>query len=57
MNFETSVPGLFAVGDVRLGALKRLASAVGEGAGAIQNVHQYLEEVSGQSEAKARMTA
>jgi thioredoxin reductase (NADPH) len=57
MSFETSVPGLFAVGDVRLGSLKRVASAVGEGAGAIQNVHQYLEEVSGQSEAKARTAA
>jgi thioredoxin reductase (NADPH) len=44
MNFETSVPGLFAVGDVRLGSMKRVASAVGEGASAVQNVHQYLEE-------------
>ena len=44
MNFETSVPGVFAVGDVRLESMKRVASAVGEGAGAIQNVHQYLEE-------------
>lgn len=43
MNFETSVPGIFAVGDVRLGSTKRLASAVGEGAGAVQNIHQYLE--------------
>jgi thioredoxin reductase (NADPH) len=44
MNFETSVPGVFAVGDVRMESMKRVASAVGEGAGAIQNVHQYLEE-------------
>lgn len=45
MSFETSVPGIFAVGDVRLGSMKRVASAVGEGAGAVQNVHQYLSEV------------
>jgi len=45
MSFETSVPGIFAVGDVRLGSTKRVASAVGEGAGAVQNVHQYLQEV------------
>jgi len=45
MSFETSVPGIFAVGDVRLGSMKRVASAVGEGAGALQNVHQYVNEV------------
>ena len=44
MSFETSVPGIFAVGDVRLGSMKRVASAVGEGAGAVQDVHQYMEE-------------
>jgi thioredoxin reductase (NADPH) len=44
MSFETSVPGVFAVGDVRLGSLKRVASAVGEGAGAIPSVHQYMGE-------------
>ena len=53
MNFETSVPGIFAVGDVRLDSMKRVASAVGEGAGAIQNVHQYLEEVKGRREVDA----
>ncbi len=57
MNFETSVPGLFAVGDVRLESMKRVASAVGEGAGAIQNVHQYLEQVRGQSEVRAGVAA
>ena len=46
MTFETSVPGVFAVGDVRHGSTKRVASAVGEGAGAIQNVHAYLEDVT-----------
>jgi thioredoxin reductase (NADPH) len=53
MNYETSVPGVFAVGDVRLDSMKRVASAVGEGAGAIQNVHQYLAQVKEQREAKA----
>ncbi|MDE3156044.1 MAG: FAD-dependent oxidoreductase [Acidobacteriota bacterium] len=46
MSFETSAPGVFAVGDVRLGSMKRVASAVGEGAGAVQNVHEYLNEVA-----------
>lgn len=39
---ETSVPGVFAAGDVRGGSLKRVASAVGEGAAAIAMVHRYL---------------
>ncbi|HLX43516.1 MAG TPA: FAD-dependent oxidoreductase [Bryobacteraceae bacterium] len=39
---ETSVPGVFAVGDVRRGSVKRVASGVGEGSIAIQFVHQYL---------------
>jgi thioredoxin reductase len=41
---ETSMPGVFAAGDVRHGSVKRVASAVGEGAVAIQHVHRYLEE-------------
>ncbi|WP_442943632.1 hypothetical protein [Nostoc sp.] len=41
---ETSVPGSFAAGDVRHGSVKRVASAVGEGAMAVTFVHQYLEE-------------
>ncbi len=43
---ETSVPGIFAVGDVRHGSVKRVASGVGEGSIAIQFVHQYLSKVS-----------
>ena len=39
---ETSVPGVFAAGDVRHGSIKRVASAVGEGSIAIQLVHEYL---------------
>ena len=41
---ETSVPGIFACGDVRYGPVKRVASAVGEGSMAIAFVHQYLRE-------------
>lgn len=40
--FESSMPGVFAVGDVRAGSVKRVASAAGEGSVAIQQVHQYL---------------
>lgn len=40
--YETSVPGVFAVGDVRARSIKRVASAVGEGSVAVQFVHQYL---------------
>jgi thioredoxin reductase (NADPH) len=43
--FETSVPGVFAVGDVRAGNIKRVASAVGEGAISIHMVHQILAEL------------
>jgi len=44
MLLETSVPGVFAVGDVRHGSVKRVASAVGEGSIAIQMVHGHLGE-------------
>lgn len=42
---ETNVPGIFAVGDVRKGSVKRVASGVGEGSVAISFVHQYLSKV------------
>jgi thioredoxin reductase (NADPH) len=42
--FETSIPGIFAVGDVRCGSVKRVAAAVGEGSASIQQVHQVLNE-------------
>ena len=42
---ETSVPGIFAAGDVRQGAIRRVASAVGQGANAVNFVHQYLKSV------------
>jgi thioredoxin reductase (NADPH) len=41
--FETSVPGVFAVGDVRSRSMKRVASSVGEGSGAIKEIHHYLD--------------
>jgi thioredoxin reductase (NADPH) len=41
---ETSVPGIFAVGDTRAGSIKRVASAVGEGAMAVHLVHRFLAE-------------
>ncbi len=43
---ESTLPGVFAVGDVRSGSVKRVASAVGEGSMAVRFVHQYLEEMS-----------
>jgi thioredoxin reductase (NADPH) len=39
---ETSVPGVFAIGDVRSGSVKRVGGAIGEGAAAVAQVHQYL---------------
>ncbi len=42
---ETSCPGIFAAGDVRHGSIKRVASAVGEGAITVAFVHQYLRTV------------
>jgi thioredoxin reductase (NADPH) len=42
LPFETSHPGLFAVGDVRSGSTKRVAAAVGEGSASVRSVHEYL---------------
>jgi thioredoxin reductase (NADPH) len=42
---ETSRAGVFAAGDVRSGSVKRVASAVGEGAMAVMFVHEYLKEM------------
>jgi thioredoxin reductase (NADPH) len=47
MLLETSMPGVFAAGDVRHGSVKRVAAAVGEGAVAIGAVHEYLAEAAG----------
>jgi thioredoxin reductase (NADPH) len=42
LAFETSMPGLFAVGDVRHGSMKRIAAAVGVGSSAIRSIHQAI---------------
>jgi thioredoxin reductase (NADPH) len=47
LPLETSLPGVFAAGDVRHGSVKRVASAVGDGAIAVQHVHQYLADNHG----------
>jgi thioredoxin reductase (NADPH) len=44
---ETSIPGIFACGDVRFSPVKRVAAAVGEGSMAIAFVHQYLRDLAG----------
>ena len=54
---ETSVPGIFAVGDVRHGSIKRVASSVGEGSMAIAFVHQYLAEQGAPGERSSRNRA
>jgi thioredoxin reductase (NADPH) len=45
LPLETSMPGVFAVGDVRQGSIKRVAAAVGEGASVVRLVHEHLREV------------
>jgi thioredoxin reductase (NADPH) len=47
LPLETSLPGVFAAGDVRYRSIKRVASAVGEGSIAVQLVHQYLADLQG----------
>jgi thioredoxin reductase (NADPH) len=42
LPFETSRPGLFAIGDLRSGSMKRVATAVGEGSASVRSVHRYL---------------
>src|SRR4029453_5464357 len=57
LAFETSMPGVFAVGDVRHGSVKRVAGAVGEGPVAIGSVHQYLAEVKRATTGRATQVA
>ncbi len=54
---ETSVPGIFACGDVRLGPVKRVAAAVGEGSMAIAFVHQYLKELDREPQLRSANSA
>jgi thioredoxin reductase len=53
LPLETSLPGVFAVGDVRQGSVKRVASAVGEGAAAVPLVHRYLQTAAAAAPAAA----
>ncbi|MCM5663462.1 FAD-dependent oxidoreductase [Galbibacter mesophilus] len=46
LAFETSLPGVYAVGDIRSGSVKRVASAVGEGSVVISSVHKYLSKTA-----------
>jgi thioredoxin reductase (NADPH) len=50
LPFETSVPGVFAAGDVRHGSMKRVAAAVGEGSSAVRSVHERLATVASSGE-------
>lgn len=52
--YATNLPGIYAVGDVRSGSVKRVASAVGEGSVVISDVHRYLAERSGILESSVR---
>lgn len=51
---ESSMPGIFACGDVRLSPIKRVAAAVGEGSMAIAFVHQYLAHADAKDQRQAR---
>jgi thioredoxin reductase (NADPH) len=53
--FQTSLPGVFAVGDVRSGSVKRVASAVGEGSVVVQAIHARMAAL-GQVEARQPVT-
>jgi thioredoxin reductase (NADPH) len=45
--YQTSLPGVFAVGDVRSGSVKRVASGVGEGSVVVADIHAYLKSLNG----------
>jgi thioredoxin reductase (NADPH) len=55
--FESSIPGVFAIGDVRSGSTKRLAGCVGEGAQVIATIHRYLERSGRQLAITAQVTS
>jgi len=57
LPLETSLPGVFAAGDVRQGSVKRVASAVGEGAATVPLVHRYLARAAAGRETPLRITA
>ena len=49
LMFETTMPGVFAIGDVRQGSVKRVASAAGEGAVCVRLIHEYLDRHAGKT--------
>lgn len=51
--FESSIPGVFAIGDNRRGSVKRVATAVGDGAGVVQLLHGYLADTSATADARS----
>jgi thioredoxin reductase (NADPH) len=53
LQWESTVPGVFAVGDVRVGSIKRVASAVGEGSMVVRLVHEYLDELVGHDDVRS----
>ena len=46
LPFQTNRPGVFAIGDIRSGSIKRVAAAVGEGAQVVATLHRYLEHAA-----------
>jgi thioredoxin reductase (NADPH) len=54
---ETSVPGVFAIGDVRCGSVKRVGGAIGEGAAVVAQLHSYLAELDERSMGRSSTTA
>jgi thioredoxin reductase (NADPH) len=54
---ETSVPGVFAIGDVRCGSVKRVGGAIGEGAAVVAQLHSYLAELDEQSMGRSSTTS
>jgi thioredoxin reductase (NADPH) len=57
MSCETSVLGIFAVSDVRLGSMKRVASSVRKGSAALKNVHGYMKEIEIPNRGKPSLVA
>jgi thioredoxin reductase (NADPH) len=51
LPLETSVPGVFAIGDVRAGSTKRVGAAIGEGAAVVAEIHAFLARVHDPQEA------
>jgi len=55
-SLETSAPGVFAIGDVRCGSVKRIGGAIGEGAAVVAQLHSYLAELDEQSMGRSSTT-